>query len=55
LPANDAMTAQARYLGGTYLKKRAPKAANYFYKALVRRNPNLLIAQQANELHWFPA
>ncbi|MCC6490425.1 MAG: hypothetical protein IT364_23270 [Candidatus Hydrogenedentes bacterium] len=53
LPDNDPLTAEALYLGGTYLKKD-PKAADRFYKALVRRNPNRLIAQQANQRRWFP-
>ena len=54
LPNNDPLTAEALYLGGMYLKKYDPKAADPFYKALVRRNPNLLIAKQADELRWFP-
>ena len=54
LPDNDPLTAEALYLGGTWLAKRDPEAADRFYKALVRRNPNLLIAQQADELRWFP-
>jgi len=54
LPDNDVLTAHALYLGGTYLKNKDPEAADRFYKALVRRNPNLLIAQQADELRWFP-
>lgn len=54
LPDNDVLTAHALYLGGVYLKNVDPKAADQFYKALVRRNPNLLIARQADELRWFP-
>lgn len=54
LPNNDPLTAQALYSGGMYLQNRDPKAADRFYKALVRRNPNLLIAQQADQLRWFP-
>lgn len=54
LPNNDPFTAEALYLGGGYLKHRDPEAADPFYKALVRRNPNLLIAKQADELRWFP-
>lgn len=54
LPDNDPLTAEALYLGGTYLKDRDPAAADRFYKALVRRNPNLLIARQADKLRWFP-
>ncbi len=55
LPDNDVRTARALYLGGQYIQSKDPQAADKFYKALVRRNPNLLIAQQADELRWFPA
>lgn len=54
LPDNDPLTARALFTGGSYIKAGYPKDADYFYKALVRRNPNLLIAQQADELRWFP-
>jgi tetratricopeptide (TPR) repeat protein len=54
LPDNDPLTARALFLGGSYLKARYPKEADDFYKDLVRRNPNLLIAKQADELRWFP-
>ncbi len=54
LPNNDVLAAEALYLGGMALKDKHPKEADYFYKALVRRNPNLLIAQQADALRWFP-
>jgi len=54
LPDNDVLTAHALYLGGIYLKSRDPREADRFYKALVRRNPNLLIAQRADKLRWFP-
>ena len=55
LPDNDVLTAEALYLGGVYLRNSDPAAADYFYKNLVRRNPNLLIAQQADTLRWFPS
>ncbi|NJL72160.1 MAG: hypothetical protein HC888_11560 [Candidatus Competibacteraceae bacterium] len=54
LPDNHPATAKALYDGGMLLENKDPKAADRFYKALVRRNPNLLIAQQADELRWFP-
>ena len=54
LPDNNVLTAEALYHGGVFLKDRHPESADYFYKALVRRNPNLLIAKQADELRWFP-
>jgi tetratricopeptide (TPR) repeat protein len=54
MPDNDPLTATALYEGGSFLQNRDPKAADRFYKALVRRNPNLAVAQQANKLRWFP-
>ncbi len=54
LPDNDVLTAKALYLGGTFLKAQYPEEADYFYKSLVRRNPNLLIAREADQLRWFP-
>ena len=54
LPNNDTLTAEALYTGGTYLQNRDPQAADRFYKALVRRNPNLAIAKEADALRWFP-
>ena len=54
LPNNDPLCAEALYRGGTYLQNRDPLAADKFYKALIRRNPNLAIAQEANKLKWFP-
>ena len=54
LPDNDTLTAEALYTGGTYLMYSDPAAADAFYKALVNRNPNLLIARQADARRWFP-
>ncbi len=54
LPNNNVLAAEALYRGGTWLKVRDPEAADLFYKALVRRHPNLLIARQADILRWFP-
>lgn len=55
LPNNNVVAAEALYRGGQFIKHNAPEAADRFYKALVRRNPNLLIAKQADDLRWFPA
>jgi len=55
LPDNDELTAAALYKGGTFLMKRDPKAADRFYKALVRRCSSLPIGRQAETLHWFPS
>jgi len=54
LPDNDILTAKALYYGGTWLAKRDPKAADRFYKALVRRNKQLEIGKQAELKKWFP-
>ena len=54
LPDNDPLMAKALHKGGLYLENRDPKAADRFYKALVRRNPKLAIAQEADRLRWFP-
>jgi tetratricopeptide (TPR) repeat protein len=54
LPDNDIETARALYMGGTYIAARRPERADKFYKALVRRNPKLPIAQEAEKLRWFP-
>ena len=54
LPDNDPLCAEALYWGGYFLRNRELLLADKFYKALVRRNPNLAIAQEANKLKWFP-
>ncbi|MCP4645123.1 MAG: hypothetical protein GY851_32075 [bacterium] len=53
-PNNDPMTAEALYTGGMYIAKDDPKAADKFYKALVRRCRKLPIGQQTDEARWFP-
>lgn len=54
LPNNDVLCAKALFYGGTFIKRPNPARADLFYKDLVRRNPNLLIAKQADEQRWFP-
>ena len=54
LPNNDKRTAQALWYGGTWLADRDPKAADRFYKALVRRCRKLPIGREADALRWFP-
>ncbi len=54
LPDNDPLMLYALYQGGAWIKDRDPQAADRFYKAMVRRCPNLPYAQEADELHWFP-
>ena len=39
---------------GTWLKSRDPKAADRFYKALVRRCGTTRLGQEADRLRWFP-
>ncbi len=54
LPNNDTRTAQALWYGGTWLASRDPKAADRFYKALVRRCRKLPIGREADASRWFP-
>jgi tetratricopeptide (TPR) repeat protein len=55
LPDNDPLIPYALYWGGTWIKDRDPKAADRFYKAMVRRCPHLPYSQEADRLRWFPA
>lgn len=55
LPDNDLRTAQALWTGGKTLAAHDPEGADRFYKALVRRCPELPIGQEAERLRWFPA
>ena len=54
LPDNDLLMARALYEGGKHIENRDPQSADKFYQALVRRNPKLAIAQEADRLRWFP-
>ncbi|OHB76738.1 MAG: hypothetical protein A2Z34_02790 [Planctomycetes bacterium RBG_16_59_8] len=54
LPNDDEFTARALWTAGTWLKTLDPKAADRFYKALVRRCANLPIGREADKLRWFP-
>jgi hypothetical protein len=54
MPDNELQTAQVLYTAGTWLKNRDPKAADVFYKALVRRCRKLDIGKAADEQRWFP-
>ncbi|MBX7257515.1 MAG: hypothetical protein K1Y02_14225 [Candidatus Hydrogenedentes bacterium] len=54
LPNDDPLIPYALYWGGMWIKNRDPEAADRFYKAMVRRCPNLPYAQEADKLHWFP-
>ncbi|MBC2604252.1 tetratricopeptide repeat protein [Puniceicoccus vermicola] len=54
LPDNDPLTAQILWQSGRWLMNRDPEAADRFYKALVRRNPEIPLAVEADALRWFP-
>jgi tetratricopeptide (TPR) repeat protein len=54
LPNNDVLTAQALYYGGNLIRYRNPKAADKFYKALVRRNPTWPLPRQLSSGIGFP-
>lgn len=54
MPNNSDDTARALCLGGTWIKNRNPKAADVFYKALVRRCRKTALGAEADRLRWFP-
>ncbi len=54
LPDNDELKAKALCVGGTYLKNRDPKAADKFYKALVKTCGKTELGMQADKMKWFP-
>ncbi len=54
LPDNTDETARILCTAGSWLKYRDPQAADYFYKALVRRCRQTAIGQQADRMRWFP-
>lgn len=55
LPDNDSRTARVLWQSGRWLMHRDPQAADRFYKALVRRNPDTPLGAAADALRWFPA
>ncbi len=54
MPDNSDETARVLCDGGTWLKNSDPKAADKFYKALVRRCRKTTIGDQADRIRWFP-
>jgi hypothetical protein len=54
MPDDSADLAKCLYEAGCWMKDKDPKAADKFYKALVRRCPSTDLGQQAAKLHWFP-
>jgi hypothetical protein len=54
MPDQSEDTAKVLALAGSWLKNRDPKAADRFYKALVRRCGKTALGKKADELRWFP-
>lgn len=54
MPDNDDETARVLCVAGSWLKVRDPKAADVFYKALVRRCRKTVIGAEADRIRWFP-
>lgn len=54
MPDDHPKTAEVLCIAGNWLQLRDAVAADRFYKALVRRNPNVPLAQEANKKRWFP-
>ncbi len=54
MPNESEETAQVLCAAGSWLKARDPKAADRFYKALVRRCGSTPLGKKAAELRWFP-
>jgi hypothetical protein len=54
LPDNDDQTARVLCTGGSWIKYLDPRAADLFYKALVRRCRKTVIGAEADRLRWFP-
>jgi hypothetical protein len=55
MPDQDPRTAKVLWTAGSWLKGRAPKDADRFYKALVRRCGQTPLGSEADRLRWFPA
>jgi hypothetical protein len=54
MPDDREETARVLCVAGLWLKDRYPDDADRFYKALVRRNPTIPLAQEADKKRWFP-
>jgi hypothetical protein len=54
LPNNTDETAYVLWQGGSFLKRSDPHMADYFYKALVRRNRLTALGAEADRQRWFP-
>jgi LysM repeat protein len=54
MPDNSDETARVLCTAGSWLKNRDPETADFFYKALVRRNRKTAIGMEADRIRWFP-
>ena len=54
LPDDNDAAAKMLWAAGTWLKYRDPKAADLYYKLLVRRCPHTAIGAAADKMRWFP-
>lgn len=54
LPDQHHATARVLCLAGNWIEDRDPPGADRFYKALVRRNRAVDVAQWADQARWFP-
>lgn len=54
MPDNEDETARVLCVAGSWLKARDAKAADVFYKALVRRCRKTVIGAEADRIRWFP-
>lgn len=55
MPNNSDETARVLCVAGSWIKDRNPKAADVFYKALVRRCRKTAIGAEADRIRWFPS
>ena len=54
MPDGSEDTARMLCAAGEWLRVRDPKAADRFYKALVRRCGTTPLGREADRIHWFP-
>jgi hypothetical protein len=54
MPDNSDATADVLCTAGDWLKGRDPKAAEVYYRALVRRCPKTALGAEADRQRWFP-
>lgn len=55
MPDNSDETARVLWQGGTWIKYADPKAADVFYKSLVRRCRKTALGDAADRRRWFPS